>query len=196
MTARCNSPIYGMANTQEPAQFRAGESVTWTKSLSDYSASDGWTLKYSLSGSAGSIASKAATGSGNTFTMTYTTAETAALGKGTYKLFGWVESGTTKIVVSTTTVTVLENLFTAATTDQRSDNQIILDAIIAVIKGRATKQHTEIAIAGRNIMLLSLEELHAAQKKYELEVREEKERERIANGGTRRRNLMKFPSIT
>ena len=181
--------------TTEPTQFRAGEYVTWEKSLADYSADDGWTLKYTLSGNAGgTIAAKAATGSGTTHTMVFTVAETAALTKGKFKLFGWVENAdaSQKITISTTTVTVLTNLFTASATDQRSDNQIILDAIIAVIKGRATKQHQEIAIAGRNIMLLSPAELYKWQKVYEYEVQKEIDAERIANGGKAVRNLVQF----
>src|SRR4051812_4744628 len=32
--------------TSEPKQFIAGDTVSWTKSLSDYPASSGWTLTY------------------------------------------------------------------------------------------------------------------------------------------------------
>lgn len=178
--------------TKEPSTFRAGETVTWEKSLGDYSSNDGWSLKYTLSGNAGGSISKTATADGTTYTVEFTAADTAALTKGIFKLFGWVENGSTKIPISATTVQVLQNLFTASTTDQRTDNQIILDAIVAVIKGRATKQHTEIAIAGRNIMLLSLTELYRAKKLFEYEVQKEINAEKIANGQTAPRNLIQF----
>lgn len=182
--------------TIEPTIIRAGQYYTWQKTLADYSAPD-WTLKYTISGSAGgSLAAKSATGSGTTHTFVLTAAETAALSKGIFKLFGWVENGSTKIPISTTTLQVLANLFTAVTADQRTDNQIILDAIIAVIKGRATKAHVEIAIAGRNIMLLSPAELYKWQKFYEYEVQKELDAEQVANGGTRPRNLIQFVSTT
>lgn len=182
-------------NTKEPTTFRAGETVTWEKSLVDYPA-DTWTLKYTLSGNAGgAIAVKSATGSGNTHTFTYTPTETAGLAKGIYKLFIFAEKttdNTQKFSVSTTTVQVLPNLFTTSATDQRSDNQIILDAIIAVIKGRATKAHTEIGIAGRNIMLLSPAELYKWQKFYEYEVKKEIDAEKVASGNPAPRILQRF----
>jgi hypothetical protein len=180
-------------NTKEPTQFNAGETIAWEKSLADYSANDGWTLKYTISGSSGGSISKTASGSGTTHTTTLTASDTAALSKGTFRLFGYVQhTDGTKIGIYNASVKVLTNLFTAATTDQRTDNQIILDAIIAVIKGRATKAHAEIAIAGRNIMLLSPAELYKWQKVYEYEVKKEIDAERIANGGSGTRNLIQF----
>jgi len=179
--------------TKEPTQIRAGEYITWEKSLADYTAAS-WTLKYSISGTAGGHITITSTGSGTTHTAVITVAETGALAKGTYKLFGWVQNAgaTQKISVYNGTLKVLANLFTATAADQRTDNQIILDAIIAVIKGRATKQHQEIAIAGRNIMLLSPAELYKWQKVYEYEVEKEINAERIANGQSAPRNLIQF----
>lgn len=183
-------------NTTEPTQIRAGQYITWQKEFADYSTTDGWAVKYTLSGSGGTVAVKTASSSGSTHTFEFTAAETAALTKGTYKLFVFAESGTQKIPLTTTTVTVLANLFTAAVSDQRTDNQIILDAIVAVIKGRATKQHAEIAIAGRNIMLLSPSELYRWKKTYEYEVQKEIDAERIANGAQAPRNFIQFVNPT
>ena len=186
-----------MQNTTEPTSFHAGSTVTWTKTLASYSAADGWTLKYTLSGSAGGSLTITATGSGTTHSVTITAVQSATLTKGTFKLFGFVEhTDGTKIPITNTTVKVLANLFTASTTDQRTDNQIILDAIIANIKGRATKEHAEIAIAGRSLTLMSPAELYKWQKFYEYEVEKELAAEKIANGGTAPRNLIQFTSIT
>ena len=41
--------------TKEPLEIRAGDTVTWKKSVDDYRASDGWTLKYSLRGNGETI---------------------------------------------------------------------------------------------------------------------------------------------
>ena len=41
--------------TKEPETVRAGDTIKWKKSVSDYAASDGWTLKYSLRGQSTAI---------------------------------------------------------------------------------------------------------------------------------------------
>ena len=41
--------------TKEPLTIRAGDTIEWTKSINDYKARDGWTLKYAFRGSAGTI---------------------------------------------------------------------------------------------------------------------------------------------
>ena len=32
--------------SKEPAKIRAGDTIEWKRSIDDYKASDGWTLKY------------------------------------------------------------------------------------------------------------------------------------------------------
>ena len=41
--------------SKEPTQIRAGDTIKWKRSVDDYKASDGWTLKYAFRGSAGTI---------------------------------------------------------------------------------------------------------------------------------------------
>ena len=41
--------------TKEPTQIRAGDTVTWKKTIDDYKANDGWTLNYSLRGNSEAI---------------------------------------------------------------------------------------------------------------------------------------------
>ena len=41
--------------TKEPLTIRAGDTIKWTKSLDDYKASEGWTLKYAFRGNAGTV---------------------------------------------------------------------------------------------------------------------------------------------
>ena len=41
--------------SKEPETFRAGDTVKWKRSLDCYKASEGWTLKYSFRGTAGTI---------------------------------------------------------------------------------------------------------------------------------------------
>ena len=36
--------------SKEPTQIRAGDTIEWKRSIDDYKASDGWTLKYAYFG--------------------------------------------------------------------------------------------------------------------------------------------------
>ena len=70
----------------EPTSITAGDSASWTRSLADYSASDGWTLTYAF------IKVKvpadpiqiAATASGSSFLVTLTPADTQGWSAGEY----------------------------------------------------------------------------------------------------------------
>ena len=41
--------------TTEPSVVTAGDTVKWTRALAEYSAADGWTLKYKLANLEGSF---------------------------------------------------------------------------------------------------------------------------------------------
>ena len=55
----------------EPLSIRAGDSLSWSRSLPEYSAADGWTLKYRILWTTGSSpASFSAAGVGTQHTVT------------------------------------------------------------------------------------------------------------------------------
>jgi hypothetical protein len=61
--------------TSELTVFFAGNTVKWKKSLADYPASEGWSLEYALTGSAGGR-TVSASASGDDFLATLAAADT------------------------------------------------------------------------------------------------------------------------
>ena len=81
--------------TKEPEQFRAGDTVKWKRSLDTYKASEGWTLKYSFRGTAGTI-DITSTASGDDHLIDLSFSTSAAYGEGVYDVQGYVESSGTR----------------------------------------------------------------------------------------------------
>ena len=77
-------------STKEPETFRAGDTVKWKKALDCYKASDGWTLKYSFRGTAGTI-DITSSASGDDHLIEVSAATSAAYGAGLYAVQGYVE---------------------------------------------------------------------------------------------------------
>ena len=68
-----------------PSSVRAGDTVTWRRSLADYPASDGWTLSYVLLSPAAQI-TIAATADGSAHLVSVAPATSAAWAAATYAL--------------------------------------------------------------------------------------------------------------
>lgn len=133
--------------TSAPSEIRAGDSYTWQISLADYLASAGWTLKYRLISSAGKfdIESDA---SGDDHLVTIAAAVSATYAAGTYTLIAYVEGGSAeRYTLDSTTITVLPDLAAATVaTDTRSHARKALEAIEAVLEGRAARSDEEYTI--------------------------------------------------
>lgn len=168
--------------TAVPSSFVVGETVEWTRSLTDYPATT-WSLatafinrtnKFSVNGVA----------SGSDFTHTIAANTSAALTAGTY---AWQTKATRTAdgvvkLVETGVIEVLPSFAAATTLDTRSHAKAVLDAIKAVIAGRAEEDHLAMSIAGRSISKMSLAELISARSVYQSEYRREQEAAAIARG--------------
>jgi len=150
----------------------AGASWSWTESLDDYAASDGWALSIYLKHKTDSTVTLTSTASGDDFVFDIGTATTSALSEGNYR-YQAVAARSGEVEIVEEGYIDIKALLTADD-DTRSDNEIILDAIIATLKGRATKEQESIQFAGRTIAYLSLEELINAKKYFEKEVAKDK----------------------
>src|SRR6478736_6672226 len=93
----------------EPTIIVAGDTVQWTKSIPDYPATDGWTLKYSfqIAGSLDEPIQFSATTSGAGYSISVTAATTAAWDPANYIWTSFVEDATHRHRVGTGTVTIL-----------------------------------------------------------------------------------------
>lgn len=172
--------------TSEPSTLRAGDTWAWTRSLSDYPAS-AWTLKYQFKSAAGGF-SITATADGDDYAVSVGAATTAGYHsfRGAMSWIAWVEGGSSeKYTVDTGTITIdpdYRNGTSTAAFDDRTHAQIVLDAIEAVIEGRATKDQDELQIAGRLLKRTPIPTLLKMRQHYKTEAASQKTAEAIANG--------------
>ncbi len=179
--------------TKEPIQIRAGDSVTWKKSVSDYKASDGWTLKYSLRGQSTTI-DLTSTASGDEHLISETPAASAAWDAGLYDVVGYVEKGSDRFTVWESRIEILPDLTAAGSSyDGRSHVKKVLDAIEAVLENRATKEIEESTIEGVMIKRIPHDQLLMMRQKYLNWYMQEQAAERIKLGiGSTNQILTRF----
>lgn len=133
----------------EPARFVAGATLKWTKSLADYSAADGWQLDYYFRSAAGAGFDATAAADGSTWAVTVPAATTAPLAAGDLTWQAWVSKAGEKYIVDDGACAVEASLATASTAtavDTRSRAKRILDAIDAMIEGKASLDQQEYTI--------------------------------------------------
>lgn len=176
--------------TQEPLEFAAGETVKWTKSLTDYSAGDGWALTYHLRGD--TTLDVAATQTGTGYSVTISATDTSGLKPGTYQLTGRVTYSGETFTVYSGTVTVKPNAALADTIDARSHARKCLESLQAVMEKRATLAEASYTIFGeRGAQLVSIDEALKLLNYYKAQVANEERQER-ANRGERSGVLIRF----
>lgn len=154
--------------TQFPATLRQGDTLKILSSL-DFQ-NDVWTLTWYFSGPT-TEAQQEAEASGSDFLLTLDPEFTGALGVETLGYVAKVqnEDGEVYTVISGT-VEVLADLATIGTSDQRSHAQKTLDALRAVIEGRATADESEYTIKDRSLKRMSMDELLKFLAVYEKKV--------------------------
>jgi len=151
----------------------AGYDSRRTYTLENYSA-DTWTLSARLVGSSGSvdIAAANASGSGTAWTLTIPATSLADLKAGTYTLQLIATDGTTTEIAASEIV----QLAAATDTDLRSSAQKQLEAIDALLEGKASKDQSSISYNGRSISRLTWEELQNARDRVARQVQRETDR--------------------
>ena len=154
----------------EPASLIAGDTAKWLKALPEYPASAGWALSYELVNAAARIAfSGAAAGDDHLVNVPAATTTTWVPGAYTWR---------SRVALSGEVFTVgggqmvVQPAFAAAT-DARSQARRTLDAIDAVIEGRASSAVAEYSIAGRSLKNIPIPELLALRDRYARMVRDE-----------------------
>lgn len=158
----------------QQTELIAGDSLNFLTTTPGYSAADGWVLKYRLNPRASGGTSYELTGSaeGADHRITIAASTTALWDAGAYAWAAWVELGAEKYTVQTGQLTVNPDPRTvAAGVDQRAHAEKVLDAIEAVIEGRASQAHEEYQINGRQLKFTPLTELLKLRDRYRWEVR-------------------------
>lgn len=95
--------------TTEPDSVRAGDTIAWQKTLSDFPASSGWTLKYRLINAAGSI-DIVASASGADHLVSVSATTSATWQPGTYQYQSYVTKAAERYTVAIGSVEILPNL--------------------------------------------------------------------------------------
>ena len=154
----------------EPAALTAGDTAKWLKSLSDYPASAGWVLSYALV-KAGSVITFSGTASGDEHLVTVPAATTASWSVGRYQYQASVTKAAERYGVGAGQIEIKPNFAAVAGgLDARSHARITLEAVEAVIQGRASQSQSEYTIANRQLKYIPLSELLALRDRYKAEV--------------------------
>lgn len=151
----------------EPVSIIPGDTVRWTRTLPDFPASVGWALSYELV-NAQHRYEIAAAAEGDAHRVSVSARATAAYNSGSYDWRARVTSADEVHTGATGRLCVAPSF--GAIVDGRSHARRTLEAIEAVLEGRATSVTAEYENNGRRLKYVPLNELHAMRTKYWREV--------------------------
>ena len=178
------------AATLEPSTITAGDSLAWSRTLTDYPASAGWTLHYGAactSPVANALTFDATVAADDTsYQVTIAPEQTAAWLPGRYLWSAFV----TRSAPTAERHTLFRGEFQvlpdpAATAVALGHAQRSLTLIEAALEGRIPRGLEETTIDGQQISRIRILDLHALRQKYRLEVME-LERAASAAAGVKR----------
>ncbi|MDM0007188.1 hypothetical protein QTI51_17370 [Variovorax sp. J22G73] len=155
------------ASNTEPISIIPGDTVKWARSLTSYPASAGWALSYELLNAMHRYEIPA-TADGDAFRVVVSAQTSQSFAPGSYDWRARVTNADEVYTVASGRMTVAPSF--AAAGDVRSHALRTLDAIEAVLEGRATSATAEYEINGRRLKYIPLNELHAMRSKYQREV--------------------------
>ena len=180
--------------TKEPETLVAGDTWKWERSLSDYPASDSWSLTYYLRKSGSSAITITSSANVDAHLVTVAAATTASYTPGTWDFRGYVTKSGERYEVFNGILEVETNPATAASSyDPRTHAEKVIDAIEAVLESRATKEILNFSVEANSLSSIPHADLLALRSRYRIEVEREKAAERLKMGrGSGRRILTRF----
>jgi hypothetical protein len=174
---------------REPESFRAGDTLVWTKSLSDYSAADGWVLAYRFISPTSKFDLTTSAYGTDHLVVSFASAAFAA---GTYTWQAYVTRADERFTVGKGTCKVLPNLadVTDPGYDDRSFNRKALDALDAGLEQYGANAHVhQYSVEGRTMTYRTFADFMAARDRLRQEVAREDAAQRARAGGTRRNQV-------
>lgn len=153
----------------------AGDTLDFTTSVTDYPAPV-WTLRYRLAPASGAAIDLTSVAAGSDHRITANASATASWVVGTYSWTAWVENaGGERYTLARGRLEIKPASATlAAGVDTRSQAEIALAAIDAVLANRATVDQMEYSIAGRSLKRMTIDELLKLRSHYVDEVNKER----------------------
>ena len=163
----------------EPARIVAGDTAKWLKSLADYPATAGWVLTYTLVNSAQRY-TFSASASGPDFLVSVPATTTAAWVAGSYAWRAQVAYGGEVFTVGEGRVDVAAA--SGSVVDSRTQARRTLEAVEAMLEGRATSAVAEYTVAGRQLKYIAVPDLLALRDRLRIDVAREDNAARAAAG--------------
>lgn len=163
-----------------PSTIQAGDTLPLSASLSSYPASE-YQLSITLVGPASRyVISYAADGENHVATIS--ALDSSEYGAGKYTYHARVSKGDERYTVETGTTTVKPDVSTKQSFDARHHVEKVLEAIEAVLEGKATQDHLSVTFNGRAITRYAPEQLLKWRSVYKQELKSIQKAERLKQG--------------
>lgn len=168
----------------EPIEIISGTTLKFTKNLENYKPEDGWTLTYIFANLDSKKEIIASDNSDSTHLVSSTlTGWTSCV----YKWQAFVSKASERYLVDSGSLNVIADFAQHDRIDTRSHVKKALDALEAMIEGKATKDQTSYTIStpegsSRTLSRLSFNEVLDAHKYYKNLYENEQAKERRKNG--------------
>lgn len=175
----------------EPRQLRSGDTWKWRREdLSDYPAPT-WVLTYQFKKeNSGGNFNVAATADGVNHAVSIAKATTAGYTAGKYHWQAYVDNATERYMVDHGVLEVLPDFAAAGNTDARSHVKKVLDALEAMMEGKATHDQRGMSIGTRRIDRLTPAEILTWYEKYKAMYAAEQNAEALRNGLSPKNRLL------
>lgn len=171
--------------TREPTKAYCGDTIAWTKTLNDYEASEGWTLKYAFRSKDRLELTVTATADGEGYSATITPADSAALPVGVLSWAAFVVNAdeSQRYTVATGTIEILINPAEGKGQEPLSTARQALEAVnVALIENAARPEGSITFSDGRTVSYRNHAELVQLRNALLSEVRNEEKAAKIAAG--------------
>lgn len=170
-----------------PRRITVGDTITWDEVLADFPASDLWVVTYHFTNPAAFFVSTHAIINVDDHRIAITTAD---LEEGNYDYAKKVTDGTTTHTLERGVLDVLPDLSADTSgVDRRSFAVTALESIEAMLLGKATKDQTSYSLNGRALSRYSFDELREFRAELRIEVADDEQKARRAEGGKSHRNV-------
>lgn len=161
----------------------AGDTIDFTTSVADYPAGDGYTLTYKLVPRvSGSVISFSASASGDDYRVQVGSATTATWAAGDYTWAAYVTKAGARYTVDQGLLTIKPDPATASAWDGRTHARKVLEAVEAVLQGRASIDQQEFQIGGRMLKRMPIDDLLKLRANALQEVAREDAEAKLAAG--------------
>lgn len=166
---------------REPVKITAGDTISFTKSLADYPASAGWSLKYVLRGGADPI-TFISTANGDDHVILVPASTTAVWLPADYEITGFAEFAGARNPIYIATITVSINVEVNDPGDTRTHAQKMIVKLEAQLEKMAEDDIIDSSVEGTEIRREARKEIYTMRKKYQRERESEIAAENIRNG--------------